>query len=155
MVTPAGLEPGQIVPPPRHSKRVGLGSPLAACSMYGDLTCSVHTVNNFHCFAIIKRMYVFVSEDHMLDWQLCQICYPLEMKLLLTDWGGGINKAWKETDETEKNSPPIKICLKDNIVPFPGIKIYWGGGLDNGRFTATLLHHRSLYSHCVVYVVLH
>ena len=75
------------------SKRVGLGSPLAACSMYGDLTGSVHdAVNNFHCFAVIKRMYVFVSEDHMLDWQLCQICYPLEMKLLLTDWGG-INKA--------------------------------------------------------------
>ena len=87
VVTPAALEPGQIVPPP--SKRVGFGSPLAACSMYGDLTCSVHTVNNFHCFAIIKRMYVFVSEDHMLIWQLCQICYPLEMKLLLTDLGGG------------------------------------------------------------------
>ena len=47
----------------------------------------------------------------MLDWQLCQICYPLEMKLFLTDLmgGGGINKAWKETDETEKNSPPIKV----------------------------------------------
>ena len=58
----------------------------------------------------------------MLDWQLCQICYPLEMKLLLTDLGE-INKAWKETDETEKNSPPIKTCLKDNVVPFPGIKI--------------------------------
>ena len=27
-------------------------------------------------------MYVFVSEDHMLDWHLCRICYPLEMKLL-------------------------------------------------------------------------
>ena len=62
----------------------------------------------------------------MLDWQLCKICYPLEMKLLLTDLGGGINKAWKETDKTEKNSPPIKTCLKDNIVPFPGIKICWG-----------------------------
>ena len=89
VVKPAGLETGQIVPPP--SKRVGLGSPLAACSMYGDLTCSVHTVNNFHCFVIIKCMYVFVSENHMLDWQWCQICYPLEIKLLLTDlgWGGG------------------------------------------------------------------
>ena len=109
VVKPAGLDTGQIVPPP--SKRVGLGSPLAACSMYGDLTCSVHTVNNFHCFVIIKRMYVFVSENHMLDWQWCQICYPLEIKLLLTDLGGGgcgINKAWKETDETEKNRPPIK-----------------------------------------------
>ena len=61
----------------------------------------------------------------MLDWQLFQICYLLEMKLLLTYLGGGINKAWKETDETEKNSPPIKICLKDNIVRFPGIKICW------------------------------
>ena len=36
--------------PPPNSKRIGLGSPLAACSMYGDLICSVHTVNNFHCF---------------------------------------------------------------------------------------------------------
>ena len=27
-------------------------------------------------------MYVFVSEYHMLNWHLCQICYPLEMKLL-------------------------------------------------------------------------
>ena len=53
----------------------------------------------------------------MLDWQLCQICYPLEMKILLTDLWGGINKAWKETDETEKNSPPIKTCLKDKIAP--------------------------------------
>ena len=25
---------------------VGLGSPLAACSVYGDLTCSVHIANN-------------------------------------------------------------------------------------------------------------
>ena len=63
----------------------------------------------------------------MLDWQLCQICYLLEMKLLLTVLGGGgINKAWKETDEMEKNSPPIKTYLKDNIVPFPGINICWG-----------------------------
>ena len=88
----------------------------------------------------------------MLDWQLCQICYPLEMTLLLTDLGG-INKAWKETDETEKNSPPIKTCLKENIAPFPGIKVCWGP--RQGRVTATLLHHRSLYSHCVVHVVLH
>ena len=38
--------------PPPPSKGIGLGSPLAACSVYGDLTCSVHTVNNlcmFHC----------------------------------------------------------------------------------------------------------
>ena len=32
------------------SKWVGLGSPLAASSMYGDLTCSVHTVNNLCMF---------------------------------------------------------------------------------------------------------
>ena len=25
-------------------------------------------------------MYVFVSEDHMLDWQSCQICCPLAKK---------------------------------------------------------------------------
>ena len=27
-----------------------MGSPLAACSVYGDLICSVRTVNNFHFF---------------------------------------------------------------------------------------------------------
>ena len=32
---------------------------------------------------IIKRMYVFASEDHMLDWHSCQTCYPLEKKMLL------------------------------------------------------------------------
>ena len=32
------------------SKWVGLGSPLEACSVYGDLTCSVHTVNNLWMF---------------------------------------------------------------------------------------------------------
>ena len=25
----------------------------------------------------------FVTENHMLDWQSCQICYPLELNLLL------------------------------------------------------------------------
>ena len=28
-------------------------------------------------------MYVFVFEDHMLDWHSCQICYSLEIKSLL------------------------------------------------------------------------
>ena len=28
-------------------------------------------------------MHVFVFEDRMLDWHSCQICYPLETKLLL------------------------------------------------------------------------
>ena len=28
-------------------------------------------------------MYVFVSEDHILELHSCQICYPLEIKLLL------------------------------------------------------------------------
>ena len=53
MVTPAGLEPGQIVQ--------GWVA-RSQHAMYGDLTCSLHTVNNFHSFVIIKRMYVFVSE---------------------------------------------------------------------------------------------
>ena len=28
-------------------------------------------------------MYVFVSEDHMLDWHSCQTCYPLEKKVII------------------------------------------------------------------------
>ena len=27
--------------------------------------------------------FVIVIDDHMLDWHFCQICYPLEIKLLL------------------------------------------------------------------------
>ena len=44
----------------------------------------------------------------MLDWHSCQICYSLEIKLLFNRWRE-INKAWKETDEMEKNSSPIKV----------------------------------------------
>ena len=76
-----------ILSVPDHCLPFYFGSPLTARSVYGDLTCSVHIVNNFHCFVIIKRMYVFVSEEHMLDWHSCQLCYPLEIKLLLTDGG--------------------------------------------------------------------
>ena len=60
--------------PTSLSKGVGLGSPFAACSVHGDLTLSVHIVNNFSYVSNIERMYVFVSEDHMLDWHSCQTC---------------------------------------------------------------------------------
>ena len=40
------------------SKWVGLGSPLAACSVYGDLTCSVHTVNNLCMFNCQSHFYL-------------------------------------------------------------------------------------------------
>ena len=33
------------------------------------------------CYWWIRSSFVF--EDHMLDWRSCQICYPLEIKLLL------------------------------------------------------------------------
>ena len=58
------------------------GNPLAACSVYGDLTYSVHTVNNL-CMFNCQLISTFVIEDHMLDWHSCQICYPLEIKILL------------------------------------------------------------------------
>ena len=28
-------------------------------------------------------MYIFVSEDSMLDWYSCQICYPLEVHFFI------------------------------------------------------------------------
>ena len=61
-----------------------------------------------------------------------------------------MNKAWKETDETEKNSPPIKTCLKDNIVPFPGIKICWGPGqwAFYSNITSSWIFIQSLCSTC-------
>ena len=51
--------------------------------MYGDVTCSVHTVNNYVC-SIVNDMSIFVTEDYMLDWDTYQICYPLEIKLLFS-----------------------------------------------------------------------
>ena len=32
--------------------------------------------------SIVNDISTFVIEDHMLDWHPCQICYPLEIKLL-------------------------------------------------------------------------
>ena len=48
--------------------------------------CLIHIFNSTRQYRFNKReiclsLYVFVSEDHMVDWHLCQICYPLEMKL--------------------------------------------------------------------------
>ena len=48
--------------------------------------CPIHIFKYIRQYRFNKReiclsMYVFVSEDHMLAWHLCQICYPLEMKL--------------------------------------------------------------------------
>ena len=40
------------------SKWAGLGSPLAASSVYGDLTCSVHTVNNLCMFNCQCHFYL-------------------------------------------------------------------------------------------------
>ena len=40
------------------SKWVGLGSPLAASSVYGDLTCSVYTVNNLCMFNCQCHFYL-------------------------------------------------------------------------------------------------
>ena len=40
------------------SKWVGLGSPLTASSAYGDLTCSVHTVNNLCMFNCQCHFYL-------------------------------------------------------------------------------------------------
>ena len=40
------------------SKWVGLGSPLAACSVYGDLACCVHTVNNLCMFNCQCHFYL-------------------------------------------------------------------------------------------------
>ena len=86
----------------------------------------------------------------MLDWHSCQICYPLEIKLLLTNgWiNREINKAWKEIEETEKNSPPIKTCLKDNIAPFPVIKICRGPRqlAFYSNITSSKIFIQSLYS---------
>ena len=46
------------------SKWVRLGSPLTACSVYGDRICSVHTVNNL-CMFNCQCHFYFVIEDHI------------------------------------------------------------------------------------------
>ena len=47
------------------SKWVGLGSPLAANSVYGDLTCSVHTVNNWCMFNCQCHFYLCNRGPHV------------------------------------------------------------------------------------------
>ena len=42
------------------SNGVGLGRPLAACSVYRDLTCSVHTVNNLWLFNCQWHAYLCI-----------------------------------------------------------------------------------------------
>ena len=37
-----------------------------ACSVHGDLTCSVHTINSYFS-PVDNDMPTFVIEDHMLD----------------------------------------------------------------------------------------
>ena len=54
-------------------------------SVYGDLTCSVYTVNNLRLLSYQWHVY-FCIEDHMLDWHSCQTWSPLEIKLLLLLW---------------------------------------------------------------------
>ena len=30
-----------------------------------------------------KPIDMYLIEDHMLDWHSCQICYPLEIKIII------------------------------------------------------------------------
>ena len=58
------------------SNGVGLGSPLAACSVYGDLTCSAHTVNSlwlFNCqwHAYLCNWWPYVRLACMPNMLLC------------------------------------------------------------------------------------
>ena len=39
-------------------KWVGLGSPLEACSVYADVTCCLHTVNNLYMFNCQCQFYL-------------------------------------------------------------------------------------------------
>ena len=64
------------------SKWVGLGSPLAACSVYGDLTCSVHTVNNLSMFNCQCHFYL-CNRGPFVRLAFLPICFPLEIKILL------------------------------------------------------------------------
>ena len=56
---------------------VGLGRPLASCSVYGDLTCSVHTVNNLCLFNCQWHVY-------LCNWKPCvRLAY---MPNMLSSW---------------------------------------------------------------------
>ena len=64
------------------SKWVGFGSPLAACSVYGDFTCTVHTVNNL-CMFNCQCYFYLCNRGPYVRLAFCQICYPREIKILL------------------------------------------------------------------------
>ena len=64
------------------SKWVGLGSPLAACLVYGDLTCSVHTVNNL-CMFNCQCHFYFCNRGPYV-----RLAFRPNM---LSSWNKGIN----------------------------------------------------------------
>ena len=81
------------------SKWVGLVSPLAACSVYGDLTCSVHTVNNLYMFSCQCHVYLcnrgpyvrlaFVP-NMLSSWNILLLFIIIKICLTLTDGIYGI-----------------------------------------------------------------
>ena len=60
-------------------------------------------------------MFVFASEDHMLDWHLCQICYPLKMKVLERE-----RERERERESTGTSSFKINLNLCDAKPPDRG-----------------------------------
>ena len=113
------------------SKWVGLGSPLAACSVYGDLTCSVHLVNNLCLFNCQCNFYLCNRGPYVRDEWLAFvpnmlsswnkdiinkdiiIVYLRDLAIYLLGHGAGANvncRIWqkkkkKKNDEKKKYSP--------------------------------------------------
>ena len=71
-------------PPPTSSNGVGLGNPLAACSVYRDVICFVHTVSNLCLFNWQRNVYLCNWRPYVrLAWHTCQIYDPFKIKLWL------------------------------------------------------------------------
>ena len=85
-VTYLTRDPNAWVP---YSLRDALGVSLCTRPITFIIRWTSEKLNLFLIWTsiIIKWMYVIVSEDHMLDWHSCQICYTLEIKLLLVSMG--------------------------------------------------------------------
>ena len=76
----AGLDPGQIVPLPPMEQSWVARSQHARCM---ETSAALYILQIIYVCSTVNDMPTFVTEEHMLDWHTCQICYPLEIKLLL------------------------------------------------------------------------
>ena len=102
--------------PPLQVSR--LGSPLAACSVYGDLTCSAHTVNNLcmficHCYLCNRGPYVRLEfvPNMLSSWNKDAIIIIISFMTLRKFGSLHYSNHWNRMWQKQKKNPQNPILL--------------------------------------------